>query len=192
MTRLPDRVVTERLVLRRWDPADEPALSRAIAASLEHLRPWMPWAAGEPLGPAARVHWIDDVNRQWERGGDVVLGILLDGSVVGGTGLHRRSGPDTLEVGYWVHVDHTGRGYASEATAALTGAAFTVPGIEYVEVHHDRANVASRRIPERLGFSMVAEREPTTVASPGEERVDCCWRMARDDWSAPGLSYLPR
>lgn len=182
MTCLPDHVETERLVLRRWDPADEPGLSAAIAASVEHLRPWMPWAAGEPLTPTDRVHWIEEMNAQWARGGDVVLGMLLDGVVVGGTGLHRRAGPDTLEVGYWVHVDHTGRGYASESTAALTDAAFTIPGIELVEVHHDRANVASRRVPERLGFSMVAEREPTTVPSPGEDRVDWCWQMTREEW----------
>src|SRR4051794_31266529 len=158
MTRLPDHVETQRLVVRRWEPVDAPALGVAIAESVEHLRPWMPWAAGEPVLLADRMRWIEHGNRQWEAGGDVVLGILLtDGTVIGGTGLHRRAGPDTLEIGYWLHVDHTGRGYVTEAAAALTDAAFDVPGIEHVEIHHDAANLASGRVPERLGYTCVGE-----------------------------------
>ena len=184
MTRLPDALSTARLGLRRWRPTDEPALSAAIAASVDHLRPWMPWAAADPMAAADRVRWIDDVNAEWARGGDVVLGIFLADRLIGGTGLHRRAGPDTLEIGYWLHVDHTGCGYATESAAALTDVAFTAPGIEVVEIHHDRADTASRGVPERLGYTMFEERAPTTVPSPGEERVDCCWRIDRGAWRA--------
>ena len=40
----PYRIVTERLVLRCWEPRDAAALKEAVDASLDHLRPWMPWA----------------------------------------------------------------------------------------------------------------------------------------------------
>ena len=46
--KLPDRIDTERLVLRRWRPADAPLLKAAVDASLTHLRPWTPWAVAEP------------------------------------------------------------------------------------------------------------------------------------------------
>lgn len=182
MEALPDRVETERLVLRRWLAADVPALGAAIAASLDHLRPWMPWAAGEPVPPADRVRWIEEGERAWEAGGDLVLGMLLaDGTVVGGTGFHRRVGPDALEIGYWVHVDHLGRGYATEAARALTTVAFTVPGVERVEIHHDRANAPSRRIPEKLGYRSLGET-PDRITAPGEVGVDCGWEMTSADW----------
>jgi ribosomal-protein-serine acetyltransferase len=185
MTRLPDHIETERLVLRRWEPADAPALGVAIAESVEHLRPWMPWAAGEPVLLADRARWIEHGNRQWDEGGDVVLGILLaDGTVIGGSGLHRRAGPDTLEIGYWLHVDHTGQGYATEAAAALTDAAFAITGVEFVEIHHDRANEASRGVPERLGYTMTGEVVPTDAPAPGEDRVHWCWRVDRAGWAA--------
>jgi RimJ/RimL family protein N-acetyltransferase len=185
MARLPDHIETERLVLRRWTTADAPALGTAIAESLEHLRPWMPWAGGEPVALDDRARWIEQGNRDWEAGGDVVLGILLpDGTVVGGTGLHRRAGPDTLEIGYWIHVDHARRGYVTEAVAALTDAAFTVTGIEHVEIHHDVANVASRGVPEKLGYTLIGEVEPTTASAPGEDGVHWCWRVDADAWRA--------
>jgi RimJ/RimL family protein N-acetyltransferase len=185
MTRLPDHVVTDRLVLRQWDPDDAAALGRAINESIEHLRPWMAWAGGEPVPAPDRVRWIEQCRREWAAGGDVVLAILLaDGTVIGGTGLHRRRGDDTLEIGYWLHVDHTGRGYVTEAAAALTDAAFTVPGVDRVEIHHDRANTASGRVPERLGFTCVGETAPTTPPAPGDSGVHVGWRTDRASWSA--------
>jgi RimJ/RimL family protein N-acetyltransferase len=42
------RIHTQRLVLRCWHPTDAPLLKAAIDASLEHLRPWLPWAQYEP------------------------------------------------------------------------------------------------------------------------------------------------
>lgn len=43
------RIVTARLLVRCWDPADAALLNEAIAANLDHLRPWMPWAANAPV-----------------------------------------------------------------------------------------------------------------------------------------------
>lgn len=183
---LPDRVTTERLVLRQWTAADEPALSAAIAASLEHLRPWMPWAGGEPVPAPDRIRWIEQCEREWADGGDVILGMFTPGgAVVGGTGLHRRAGPDTLEIGYWVHVDHANRGYATEASRALTDAAFTVPGIEIVELLHDRANVASRRVPEKLGYTCRGEvvDDPRGLAPEGDG-VHVSWTVTKAEWLA--------
>lgn len=184
--RLPDHVVTERLVLRQWTAADEPGLSAAIAASLEHLRPWMPWAAGEPVPAPDRIRWIEQCHRTWAEGGDVVLGMFLaDGTVIGGTGLHRRAGPDTLEIGYWVHVDHTNQGYATEASHALTDVAFTLPGIEVVELLHDRDNARSRRVPEKLGFRCRGEvADDGRAPAPEGDGVHVSWTVTKADWLA--------
>jgi RimJ/RimL family protein N-acetyltransferase len=189
MARLPDRVETERLLLRRWTRADADALGVAIAESIEHLHAWMPWAAGEPVELEDRVRWIESSNRDWEAGGDVTLGIFLAGAPIGGTGLHRRRGEDTLEIGYWLHPDHIRHGYVTETVAALTDMALTAPGIRFVEIHHDRANVASRGVPERLGYAFVGET-PDAVTAPGEDGVDCCWRVDRAAWQA--RPYSPR
>jgi len=170
------------LILRPWTLDDEPLLSAAITGSVDHLLPWMPWAALEPVAAADRRALIERWHADWLAGGDVVFGIFaLDGTVLGGTGLHRRLGDDALEIGYWVHVDHIGNGYAREASRSLTDLAFTIAGIDRVEIHHDRANVASGRVPAALGFTLVEETE-REITAPGECGVTCVWRVTPAEW----------
>lgn len=180
-TRLPRRIVTDRLVLRHWTLQDAPVLTESVTANLDHLRPWMPWAATEPVSLPERIALIERWQASWEAGGDSVFGVFCDGKAIGGTGLHRRLGPKVLEIGYWIDVAHTGNGYATEVVRALTAAAFAVPGIDRVEIHHDEANHASAAIPHRLGFTLARKevREPT---APAEIGVECQWVMRRLDW----------
>jgi ribosomal-protein-serine acetyltransferase len=181
MSPLPAYLETERLVLRTWKPDDAEALGIAITESLDHLRPWMPWAGLEPLALEDRRKLIDEWDALWRSGNDVVFGVFLDGTPIGGSGLHQRIGPAGLEIGYWIHVDHLRQGYAAEVSAALTDLAFTVEGIERVEIHHDRANGASAGVPRSLGYELLGEK-PDTSEAPGEEGVDCTWAMTRERW----------
>jgi len=179
---LPEVVTSPRLTLRVWRLEDAPALSRAVNESLEHLRPWMPWAA-EDAGVDHYEQFISERRAQWRDGGDATYGVFADGLVVGGTGLHRRRGPGVLEIGYWIHVDHVGRGYATELSTALTEAAFGVDGVQRVQIRHDRANVRSRAVPARLGFTMI-DQQPGDQKTSGDEGVDCTWEVERDAWLA--------
>ena len=187
MDTLPELITCPRLHLRRWTTRDVPRLRDAVHASLEHLRPWMPWIVHEPMTDDDRRALVARWEDEWRAGGDSVLGVVLGDTVVGGCGLHRRRGPTTLEIGYWVHVDHVGHGYARELTAALTSAALAVRGIDRVEIHHDAANVASRRVPESLGFRLDGEVERAPQA-PGEIGVEVVWSTAHDDWRPPSAS----
>ena len=94
-------------------------------------------------------------------------------------------GPEVLEIGYWIHVDHVGRGYATELARGLTTAAFTVEGTEQVEIHHDKANARSGAVPRKLGFVQGPDR-PDEVAAPAEVGIDCTWSMERSTWSTIG------
>lgn len=179
---LPERTETERVVLRRLTSEDESALAASVTASLEHLRPWMPWIAVEPVSAAERRNLLATWDQDWSDGGDLVCGVFLDCAHIGNVGLHRRGASDELMIGYWLHVDHTGRGYITEATAAMTSLAFDQPGIERVSIHHDRANLASGAVPRRLGFTLEEEVTDEIVA-PGETGVECRWRVTRDEWA---------
>ena len=178
---LPEVIVGPRLVLRRWQVSDLPILRNAIQASIEHLRPWMSWIAFEPLSDRDREALIRQWEDDWIADREVVFGAFMGDQVVGGCGFHRRAGPQTLELGYWVHIDHLRKGYATEMARCLTSAAFTLPGIERVEIHHDKANTRSGAIPEALGFSLDGESQVKPHA-PATIGVDVAWFMAGTEW----------
>ena len=148
------RIVTERLVVRCWDPADAALLKEAIDSSLDHLRPWMPWAREEPQTLAAKVALLRRFRGQFDLNDDFVYGIFArdERRVLGGTGLHTRVGARAREIGYWIRADAEGRGYVTEAVAALTRVGFELDRLERIEIHCEPANVRSAGVPRRLGY----------------------------------------
>jgi RimJ/RimL family protein N-acetyltransferase len=157
---LPLTLQTSRLLLRPWAEGDETALQAALGESVEQLLPWIPWAtAAAPTSGESRAlvqRWIGEreagvncIYAMFERAGS---------RLAGGVGLYNRVGPGALEIGYWVRTAAAGTGYATEASAALTSAGFALPGIERIEIHIDPRNLPSRRVPEKLGFSLLEIR----------------------------------
>jgi ribosomal-protein-serine acetyltransferase len=181
--RLPERIEGPRLLVRRWTPNDLNLLALTVERNAEHLRPWMPWIADEPLPSQERLTLLEHWQQEWREGGDAVLAIVLNDEVVGGSGLHRRRGPHGLEIGYWVDKDHLGQGIATEVVAMLTSAALLLTDISFVEIHHDKANVRSAMIPRRLGYQFLGET-PDSPAAPAEVGIDCAWQATGDKWLA--------
>ncbi len=181
---LPERVEgADGLLLRRWTAEDAEALGQAIADSVDHLRPWMGWVCEEPASIEDRRARIEEWERAWSGGGDVLLGIFLAERVVGGCGLHRRIAPDGLEIGYWVHSGFTRRRLATRAAWLLTDAALAQAQISHVEIHHDKANVASAGIPRKLGFQLIGEGRDQPEA-PSDLGIEWRWRMDKHTWQA--------
>jgi RimJ/RimL family protein N-acetyltransferase len=156
----PPVIRTERLLLRRWEPEDAALLDDAVSTSLDHLREWMPWAHAEPLSLAERSGLLRRFRESFVQGADFVYGVFApDGArVLGGTGLHPRGDPGTLEIGYWIRADSLRLGLATETTAALALVALLLCGAVRVEVLVDPANAASLGVPRRLGFAEVGLR----------------------------------
>ena len=155
MTVPPYRVVTDRLVLRCWEPRDAALLKKAIDSSVDELRPWMPWAKHEPQSLEEKVILLRRFRGRFDLGEEFVYGIFSrdESEVVGGTGLHARSDDDAFEIGYWIRTTRVGEGLATEATAALVRVAFQLCGVDRVEIRVDPANERSRAIPRKLGFT---------------------------------------
>jgi ribosomal-protein-serine acetyltransferase len=170
------------LLLRRWVVADAEALSRAVSESIAHLRPWMAWIREEPVPIERRRAQIEEWEREWRRGGDVVLGVFLNAEIAGGCGFHRRIAPDGLELGYWIHPAFVRKGLATRVALLLTDAALRLPGVSHVEIHHDKANVASAGVARKLGFEFVGE-EPETPEAPAEVGTEWRWRMEERAWA---------
>ncbi len=178
----PREIVLDDFEMRCYRPEDAPALAAAVIENLDHLRPWMPWIALEPTTLGEREALIARWEREWGEGRQFNFGMFHGPRVVGGAGLMRRIAEGGLEIGYWVHHDFTRRGFATRAARTLTALGLGLPGVTHIEIHHDRANVVSGRVPSRLGFDMVGE-QADEVTAPGQTGVSCIWRMDRAAWT---------
>jgi ribosomal-protein-serine acetyltransferase len=182
------RVLVGEMVLDRWRKDDLEPLFAAVAASIEHLRPWMSWAAHHDRGSAAQ--FLSDSEAGWIRGERFEYAIRdRHGAVLGSAGLMRRIGAGGLEIGYWVHVAHTRRGVASRASAALTELALSLASVDHVEIHHDEANIASSAIPSRLGFRNLGIFQGRSEA-PADVGRDVRWRIDEDEFATSPAKLL--
>jgi RimJ/RimL family protein N-acetyltransferase len=179
----PYRIVTERLVARCWEPRDAPLLKEAVDASLDHLRPWMPWAQAEPQPLAEKVKLLRTFRGQFDLGQEFVYGIFSadESEVVGGSGLHTRVGDGAFEIGYWIRASRIGEGLATELTAALTRVAFELCAADRVEIRTDPANGRSMAIPRKLGYVEEARlRRRLPAPAGGEPRDAIVFTLFRD------------
>jgi RimJ/RimL family protein N-acetyltransferase len=165
------------VTLRRYRADDADAVFTAVTESLDHLRPWMPWAAD--YSRASAEEYVAGSMRHWDEGTEYNYAITTGGGLVGSIGLMARIGPGGLEIGYWMHRAYTRRGLATTATAALVEQAFRLPGVDRVEIVHDELNVASGAIPRKLGFTEVG-RHRLEEPSPGGSGVGVVWRLTRE------------
>jgi len=183
-TRPAYRIVTRRLVLRCWEPSDAPALNAALTASWSHLMPWMPFAQGEPPPLEDTLALTRRWRAQFDLDQDYVYGIFdADGrSVLGSTGLHTRQGPGVREIGYWVHVHHINRGYATEAAAALTKVAFEVDHVRKVVIRCLTTNERSAAVPRKLGFIHEATLRQNIERAAQEWMDAMIWTLLADEY----------
>lgn len=93
---------------------------------------------------------------------------------------HPEGWPGT-EVGWALHPDAWGRGYALEAAIASMDYAFDVLGWDEVIHSIDPANQRSQRLAERLGSQ---RGESVNMPAPYQDTVCEIWRQSREQWVA--------
>ncbi len=170
----PERVAADPLTLLRTEPSWAQAYDDAIRASLPELSQFMPWAT-EEHGLDQSREFLERAVLEWDAG-EAWHYSLLDssGRLVGSAGLMTRMGAGILEIGYWVHSQHTGRGYASAAATTLGQLGVETEGVERVVIRHDVANPASGRVAAHAGFVEV-DREDYEPVAPGQAGVMVVW-----------------
>ncbi|WP_433193766.1 GNAT family N-acetyltransferase [Nocardia sp. CA-107356] len=153
------------------------------------LRSWTSEEAAAVLGDHRQADWADDFPSE----GDKVIAALFaehpawlgtygqrliieraTGLVVGGIGLFWPPNDGQLEIGYGIVASRRGRGYAAEATRALTEFALAAPEVHTVFANVELANPASARVLEKAGFDLVGQSR-----GPEGEHL-ACYRTAAD------------
>ena len=175
------RLVTERLLLRRWKPSDlEPYAEMCRDPEVMRYT-----GGGDTRTSEQCARGIEAMERHWDEKGFGLFALELreSGQFIGYTGL---SEPDFLpeimpavEIGWRLTRRHWGKGYATEAARAVIQFGFhTLELPSIVSIFQDR-NMASRAIAEKIGMHL--DRRTT---DPSCNRPVAVFRMSRADWNA--------
>jgi len=178
------RIESERLVIRCYNPRDALYLQKAVQESVEHLRPWMPWVKDEPEELKVKIERLRLFRADFDLSKNYIYGVFdpNETELVGGTGLHPRVGSNAFEIGYWIHVNHVNKGYATEISAALTKVAFEIENVNRVEIHCDPKNIISAAIPKKLGYVYEATLRNRSENIEGELIDSMIWSILREEY----------
>ena len=151
---------TPRLLLRPWREADIPAIL-AICQDPEIQR----WTTVPSPYRLEHAQWFvrEFTPKGFTSGDEATFGVFVAetgeiAAAVGLGGLTRHGagrGVRTAEIGYWANPATRGRGYVTEAVREVIRWGFAELGVQRVFWQACDGNDASRRVIEKLGFTMV-------------------------------------
>jgi RimJ/RimL family protein N-acetyltransferase len=158
---------TPRLTFRTWRDDDLP-LALALFGD-----PRVTAKVGGPFDEAqVRERLATEIATEREYGYQYWPMFLHDGAHVGCCGLkppaaHRPG----LELGFYIRVEHWGRGYATEAARSVIAFTFETLDEPSVFAGHHPENVGSRDVLVKLGFRYLRHElyPPTGLEHPGYE-----------------------
>ncbi|GGE54324.1 GNAT family N-acetyltransferase [Priestia taiwanensis] len=152
----PSSFDTKRLRIRKPFPGDGEEINAAIRASIDDLKPWLPFAQNIPEVEETEAKFRE-AHAKFLRREDLCF-LIFDketGHFIGSTGLHRINWDiPKFEIGYWIHSAYRNKGYMTEAVEGLCTFAFSKLQAKRLEIRCDSTNTASRNVAKRLEFTL--------------------------------------
>ena len=148
---------TARLTLRRLQVEDVPSLVRyANNRNISDHILNIPHPYGEPDA----VFRISYVLQGFKSGQRYLFAIILNEheGLIGEAGLHLHAGNGVAELGYWVAEPFWGRGYGSEAVAAVIAFGFAKLNLETIYATCHINNTGSEKLLLKNGMTKSGER----------------------------------
>jgi RimJ/RimL family protein N-acetyltransferase len=176
---------TPRLVLRRFTMADvdnlvsldaDPAVMRFVTGGIPTSRTEI---ENEVL-PAFLAYY-----ERFEGYGFWAAMEKATGEFLGWFHFRPREGasPTVAELGYRLRKSAWGKGYATEGSRALIRKGFTEFGVQRVVAEGMAVNLASRRVMEKSGLTLVRTfHQPWPYPIEGDELGDVEYALTRADW----------
>jgi RimJ/RimL family protein N-acetyltransferase len=167
---------TERLLLRRPTLADVKAIAHLandlrVAINLRRLP-----------HPYATEHAVEFVRSLGDEIRNTVFLIECNATPIGVVGVDWRE-PEAPELGYWLGVEHWGRGLGTEAARAVIDFSFEEFDIEHLVSGARVTNPSSRNILEKCGFQWIGVELHRFEALGSSTPVDR-FRLSRGVWSS--------
>jgi RimJ/RimL family protein N-acetyltransferase len=176
-------ILTDRLLLRPFEPSDLDAVhamqSREDVARYLYWNPRTPDETEEALRRIVELRSVDD-----EHDGLRLAAVRRDsGELIGDFSLWRTSREHQQgEIGFVLHPDHHGQGFATEASLVCLRLGFEVVGFHRIEGRCDARNTASARVMERLGMRREAHLVENELVK-GEWTDELVYAMLASEWA---------
>jgi len=187
----PIEISSTRLLLRPYRPGEGRLYVDMYRENGAHLMEFMPEELRGMKTEADGERQIQRMLHAWQDRELFIFGAwdTETGLYVGEAYL---ANPDwtvpSLELGYFVVATQTGRGFATEAGAAVVAVAFEQFGVERIDLQCQADNVASARVAERLGFRLEGRQRQRDRKRDGD-LVDRLWYgLLRAEWEAQRTS----
>jgi RimJ/RimL family protein N-acetyltransferase len=145
----PERIETQRLILRRPTPSDAHAIFTRYAADPEVTR-YVAWPRHVSIAETQEFLEFSEAGWNSSPSGAYLVESRADGTLFGSTGLHFEA-PDRASTGYVFARDAWGKGYATESLGAMVALANTLNVRRLYALCHTE-NHASARVLEKCGF----------------------------------------
>jgi RimJ/RimL family protein N-acetyltransferase len=154
------RLVTERIVLRGWNAGDAPAAVGVYGD--ERVARWLSPAIDRVEDAEGMrmllERWVADDAQLLTPAGRWAIEGREDGQLVGGASLLPLQPDEEFEIGWALHPQAWGHGYATECGLALARWAFD-QGIEQVIALVRPANTRAAAMVRRIGMEWVGETD---------------------------------
>jgi ribosomal-protein-alanine N-acetyltransferase len=149
------QIATDRLRLRAATPSDVDLVWSA--SRFTGFNDWMVWDAPESKGELEEIALRNEAN--WESGAayNFTIELIEREEGIGRITIRREGSADIWNIGYWVHPDHWGKGYATEAGRAILEFGRTMLAARKITTAHAIENIASQKVIEKLGFIRIGE-----------------------------------
>lgn len=173
-------ISTERLVLRRFRPADAETL--AAYRSAPEVARYQSWEAPYPV-EKARYAVESMVAADPEQPGwfQWAIELTAERAHIGDVGVNLHDNLMQAEIGYTLAPERQGHGYATEAVRAVLDHLFRVRGLHRVSAECDARNIASARLLDRVGFTREGLlRQQTWIK--GEWTDDLRYGLLAEEW----------
>lgn len=152
-----DQVVLEstRLILREYRPADLEAIhSYARDESVVQFMVWGPNSLDDTKKFLSEA--IEKRKQNPRTSYELCIEKKSNGQLIGGCGIYiKDTNGQRAEIGYIIHPESWGQGFATEATKLLVGFGNKELDIPVIQATCDLKNIGSRRVLEKSGFELI-------------------------------------
>jgi RimJ/RimL family protein N-acetyltransferase len=148
--RADDRIDDRQTIIEAFaDPESRRWLSHLDIADLAHAQAYITRRA---------EGWVDETRFSWAVA-DPLTGDLLGEVLLKDVDL----AAGTAEAGCWAHPKARGRGMTTEALGAILQFGFGALGLKEIIYKYSTGNTASRRVADKLGFTVMEEDADGTI-----------------------------